>query len=481
MKLIKDMILKVTDGITGALFIVLFFVIPLSAKEVMDSERVRELAVSNCEDIKISDKKSRIAKSSSDFYFTNYLPKLSFKGGLLYRGESTSLKTDEGYLPTFKKDPATGKYVPNVMIDKNGNPVVDKNGNVVFEDYAYLPSTEKEIIPDFAYNAGVSLEQPVYTGGKITAAYNIARQYEESALFNKSYVRENIICEADRAYWKLVSLNEKRNVINRYLDLLRNVSASVEDAYSAEMSNKNDLLKAKVRLNSVTLDSIKLANGIALAKLNLQRITGIYDKIVVADSAIAIEKVSFVKPEDVVNSRADYKMLKNNIDIADYNIALAGAEYLPQAGMIASYSYTDFELDNSDKGDFSFTIGATLNFPIYHFNESIYKKDEMRLKKEIEEENLSKSKKLMLLEINRAIFNVKNSLKQIEFADFALSQAEENMSSAEDNFHTGLESITNLLEAQAEWQSANSNLIEAKSDFKIYLSEYKKATGTLIE
>lgn len=39
--------------------------------------------------------------------------------------------------------------------------------------------------------------------------------------------------------------------------------------------------------------------------------------------------------------------------------------------------------------------------------------------------------------------------------------------------------LTDLLDAQSQWQQAESNLIEAQTQYKIYETEYLRATGRL--
>lgn len=43
----------------------------------------------------------------------------------------------------------------------------------------------------------------------------------------------------------------------------------------------------------------------------------------------------------------------------------------------------------------------------------------------------------------------------------------------------GLCTLTDLLDAQAQWQQARSNLIEAETQYKIYGTEYLRVTGRL--
>ena len=63
----------------------------------------------------------------------------------------------------------------------------------------------------------------------------------------------------------------------------------------------------------------------------------------------------------------------------------------------------------------------------------------------------------------------------------ALDQARENLKISDDQYRVGLESLTNLLEAQAQWQEAWSQWIDAKAMLHLSESQYLKAIGKLVE
>ena len=48
-----------------------------------------------------------------------------------------------------------------------------------------------------------------------------------------------------------------------------------------------------------------------------------------------------------------------------------------------------------------------------------------------------------------------------------------------DQYEVGMENLTNLLEAQAQWQQAWSDWVDAKASLKLSETEYLKAIGKL--
>jgi outer membrane protein TolC len=61
----------------------------------------------------------------------------------------------------------------------------------------------------------------------------------------------------------------------------------------------------------------------------------------------------------------------------------------------------------------------------------------------------------------------------------ALEQAQESMRISTDRYSVEMETITDLMMAQSAWQTAYSNLIDARIDYRIKEVELLKATGKL--
>ncbi|MDE6831215.1 MAG: TolC family protein, partial [Muribaculaceae bacterium] len=69
----------------------------------------------------------------------------------------------------------------------------------------------------------------------------------------------------------------------------------------------------------------------------------------------------------------------------------------------------------------------------------------------------------------------------IETADVALRQAEANLEAVRERFSVNKVTITDVLDAESQWQQSYSNQIEARAQYRIYLTDYRRATGTLTE
>src|SRR5690606_32896935 len=133
--------------------------------------------------------------------------------------------------------------------------------------------------------------------------------------------------------------------------------------------------------------------------------------------------------------------------------------------------------DNFDSHGFSAI--ANVKIPIATFGERKGKIAAAKAGFHISQLELKQVASYLQLEIEQARLNLRDAYTRVEMAEKALEQATENMRVSDDSYALGMETLTSLLEAKAEWQNAYSNKIEALTDFKIKESAYLKATNRL--
>lgn len=449
----------------------------LHAQQKMSLDECRELARQQSEQVKIASKQIEKAKAEKAAVKTNYFPSLS--GSVTGAYLNNEIKQDL-YLPTVTPDLTTGELTPNVMINPmTGQPVVGADGNPVFNMYAWLPL---EISLKGAYMAGLTLQQPLYTGGKIMTGNKMASIGVEMAGENRDLQEMNAVYEADQAYWLYVSVKEKVKLASTYKKLLDTLVATVNNAYETGMVTKNEVLKAQVKLNEVKLQLQKAQSGLELTRMALCRVTGLdYSTAIEAtDSVIDITNEPVLQMTTDVNNRPEYSLLKKQVEMADQQVKLARADFLPTAGVSVGYNYIGgIKLNQSDYSTDNVSVMASVKIPIFHWGEGIRKTQSAQQDQSIKQLELEKNSRLMQLQIEQARLDFTDVKVRVNMANEALVQAEENLKESNDNYELGMEILPNLLEAQAQWQKAFSETIDAKTDYKLKESALLKATGAL--
>ena len=166
---------------------------------------------------------------------------------------------------------------------------------------------------------------------------------------------------------------------------------------------------------------------------------------------------------------------------------------LPSVGLSLGYTYYgNIKLQSVvDAGNGTFIphtqefrdgIGLAMlavKIPIFHWGESRKKVRKARYELQHAQLDLQKNTRLMSLEVEQAIRNVEDGYRLIQTAGLALQQAEENLRVMRNRYKAQMAPLTDLLDAQSQWQQAASNRIEAQTQYRIYETEYRRSTGTL--
>ena len=342
------------------------------------------------------------------------------------------------------------------------------------------------------YMAGISLTQPIYTGGKISSGRRLAKIGEAVASEQRRMTRMEVIAEADNAYWSYIAVERKVKMTEQYKTLMDTLFHQTETALKAGMATDNDLLRIEARRSEILYQLQRARNGTDLCRLSLCRIIGVDSntEFIPTDTLITVTTPSQLSAD--IDSRPELRLLEKQIEANEQQIRMTRADMLPTVGFSAGYTYYgNIKLKGTaDIGNgtlipftqqfrdgigiamlasrslfFTGTKGATKY-------ESQFDLDNARLE-------MQKNSRLLDLEVQQAIRNVEDGFRLIEAADLAFRQAEENLRVMQNRYAASMAPLTDLLDAQSQWQQASSNLIEAQTQYKIYETDYLRATGKL--
>lgn len=463
---------------TYSIFFFLLLPAILRAQVELNLNLCRQMALESSKEIDIADRQQQRAVLEAKAYRAEYLPKLSAVGLGIYNQKKYNYKLKGGYLPTYKPG-AGGQLEPNVLIDpETQKPVIGPDGEPVFQEYAFLPDIRIRLGLRGVYAAGLQLEQPIYMGGKVKAAYEMAKVGESIAGENIRLNRSDILLSTDEAYWQLLQIQEQVLAAAKYKEVVQALLKNLQDARQVGMATENDVLKAQVRYNEAELLLQRAENGRVLARMNLCRLVGLNldTEVHLQDTLSETVDPTIWTLDSNVTQRPDYNILKYEIDLKERQVALTQSDFLPQIGLTAGYGYGGgLKLNGDDEASATFTAMAAVRIPVFHWGEGRNKLRAARLEGEISRLNLEKSTDLMRLEITSNRFNLEDAVTRVDIARHALRQALENLKVSNDQYQVGMETLTSLLEAQAQWLQAWSQWIDAKAGLHLSESQIGRA------
>ena len=212
-------------------FLLWHLVAPAQAQETLSLKECREMALKYNKEMAASVKQTESAHYTAKSYKGNFFPNLTASGTGLYSNADGSYGIAGGNLPVFLPD-ATGQFNP-------GQP----------SGFAYFPGINLDYKIGWVYMGGIQLEQPLYMGGKIRAAYKMSLLGKEMAQMNETLTATEVILKTDQAYALVVKAKEMKTVADTYHAVLAELQKNVESAYKHGLKPQNDVLKVQVKLN----------------------------------------------------------------------------------------------------------------------------------------------------------------------------------------------------------------------------------------
>lgn len=332
-------------------------------------------------------------------------------------------------------------------------------------------------------SANVTLEQPLYAGGKISTANRMGKLGVKIASEVHELSREQIIVDVHEAYQLLVKAKEMEVVAHKYDSLLTQVEHDVQSAVKHGMASHNEEMKVAVKKADAELKIRQAENGVRLARMNLCQLIGKpLDSMI---EPVLPEDDEFIGPIDKdasVMNRTEYQLLELNSQLAQEKVRMEKSAYMPQLGVMMNAGVIDgMELLDSKlfRHKFNMTVGAVLKMPLFHANETRHKvaaAKEAMYQEQIRQQELADK---MNLDLQRHANEVDEARLELQLRKRNLDRCEENLRVSRSAYTVGMETLSELLVAQVLWQEAYAELVESRYQTKVKMMKWRKAAGKL--
>ena len=405
----------------------------------------REMALQTDEDMQIAQNRVEQSRLDKAVAKTGYLPKFDINGGAFY----------------LTPNPSMGE---SMDIQMRG-----------------------------VYMAGISLTQPIYVGGKIVTGNKLAKIGQEVSADQLEATRMDIIANAERSYWILVAVLAKIDMINAYMTQLDSILSYTRAAYEVGLTTQLNVNRVESRRSELQYRLRQAQSGADLCRMALCRIIGV-DENEPVNPTESIENIAApVATFSGIDNRPELDMIAKNIEAQKLNVRMARADFLPLVGMQIGWnafgnmkmtSYTPLPDGTvypfTQSIDYRGFVGAiSVSIPLFHWGEGIQKVRKAKIEVENATLSFDKNRKLMELQAHQAYNNYVDGYDLIETATKALAEAQSNLTAITEQYQAGLMTLTDVLEAQAQWHTSYSNLIEAKTQYKINEVDYLRNVGLL--
>lgn len=475
------------------------------AQQVLTLDECRQMAVENNNSLKTAEQKIKVAGYDRNIALANYFPKISATGAYMYTSRDWKLISDDQAKEiqnagTVLQDDVTNKVLglisdPDVFNKYMTDPGFQKiiNGLKATDIATPINAIGQHITDALTLNMHnlcgvvVSVQQPVFMGGKIVASNQMAKYAEELAKSQYDTEHAQVLADIEQAYWQIVSIAAKKNLAENYADLLRQMGKDVDALVAEGFATPSDALTIKVKTNEAEMLLTKATNGLVLAKMLLCKECGLPldSKITLADEnldAIPVPEMSpVISDEDVYAARPEIRSLDLAKKIYDKKVAVVRADGLPTIAVTANYAVTNPNVFNGFQNKFGgfFSAGVVVNVPIFHGTEAIQKTKKAKAEAALTQYRLDDAKEMISLQVAQLRQQEEEALEKLTAAESNLESAEENLRVATAGWNEGMIASNVVLQAQTAWLQAHSEYIETGVELQMCSVNLAKAEGRL--
>jgi outer membrane protein TolC len=164
--------------------------------------------------------------------------------------------------------------------------------------------------------------------------------------------------------------------------------------------------------------------------------------------------------------------------MAEYDKKIIRADYLPTAGLSVQYSGTRIK-DLAEDFEYTPLIAGQVSIPLFAWGQGKQKQKSAQIAMMKQQKELEEATEQIKLEVMNVRVQIEEAFQSIKIAEKNIAETEENLEETKISFEVGLNTTTELLNAQVSWMQAKAQLITAKAKFRILETSWLRVTGRL--
>jgi len=340
-------------------------------------------------------------------------------------------------------------------------------------------------LPEYSrniYEAGGSFRLPIFKGGRLYRAVQVAELKKAIAQENLVISKQDLIFNISSVFYKIAELEKLLLSTDGTVKQIEAHKRDVEIFHKTGAVPYIDLLKTDVQLAHAIEQRLAVKNNLESAYELMKNLMGMDDM----GQQIAVKYHEVPQPllssleESLTKSfaqRPEYKAVAKKKMIFEERVKIAKGKRLPDV-------YVGGEYGGKAGNGFGFKenwyFGAKLSIPVFDGGliSAEVNRERAELQKVLEEE---RSIRLAITrEVRDAYLNIIHARERIEVAEKSIESARENARIENLKYQTGAGTNTDYLDAQTDLLKTEADYFRAFFDVEVARASLRKATGAAV-
>ena len=336
-----------------------------------------------------------------------------------------------------------------------------------------------------SYGVKATLQQPLFTGGKISGASNAADYLSDATKEDYKKDKADILYNIKAAYWNLYRANEFKRFVDENVNQIKSHTKDAENLMKQGMLTSNDLMKVQVQLSDALVRQIDATNGAKMAMYALNNTLGLpLGTEIELASTIQIGDRAWDPADQLVEQalikRPDVLGMNARVEAGSSGLTSARGGWWPQIYLIGNYNYMRPNpriYPTVDRFDKTWDVTLSVSFDIWNWWQTGYQANQAQAQLAQAQEGLSIIKDGVMLEVTQSYLGVNQAKERKTVSEEGVKQAEENYRVMDDKYKLGMTQNSELLDAEVMLLQAKLNLTQSLVDYELSMARLSKAIG----
>ncbi len=350
-----------------------------------------------------------------------------------------------------------------------------------FSDY------QKAAIPHFGSGLSVNVTQPVYAGGAITSAIEMAELKSTAARYAADFQRDNIRFQLAGFYLDIYKCRNLRDVVEANIAAARKVLKDMQARYEQGTALQNDITRYELLVSNLELQLVKIDNTIAILNDNLVTTAGLpAGTVIVPDSTILDRSLpkdgaGWWQGEAEAHSPS-LSMARSGLEISRKAESLVKSERLPKIGLQAGWSLdgpilVEVPPINRNLSYWFVGVGVSYNISsLYKSNKSLAKS---RIATQRAREEYDAARENVMLAVNADHVRYLEAYEELKTQQKSVELAERNYRTTSTRYSADMALITDMLDAANAKLDAEQSLVNARINIIYYYYKLLFTSGKI--
>ena len=383
----------------------------------------------------------------------------------------------------WQKKAAYGDFLPKLNMDYSYT-YLDEEENF---DTGVPRVGKVSITKHNNYMMGLHIDQPLFTGYRLTGIYNLADLGLKVAISGEQLANLDIMFRTTKAYYNFLMFQKLEWVANVTMSELASHLRDSEQFFKNEVIPLNDLLQSKVHFANAQQETQIAASHTRIARMALATIIkeSLTLEFEVEDSpnldGLSGNVGSFV--QQALVKRPELQRANYNLEATKKQITLAKSSYYPDVFLRASHNryggdpWVDGHGLSDTQDSRESMIGVYASWELFAWGQTKHEVNRANAASLESSHALAGVIDEIKLEVQSNFIGAETAYENITTAKLAVHQAEENLRMVSLRYKNQIATNTNVLDANTLLSDTQTNYYQAVYDYNIRLAGLARSVG----